>query len=780
MKKRTLRILAAIVAAILLVSIIAGCSRNTDDPNEIETPEFVFVPEVIQLPEGITDMQNLVYSDGKLYFTSFLMDEENYSYNTMLFSMDIDGTNMKALENYSGGDMPEGAMGQFFINAMRIDRDGNIWVVENGNFYGFELPEGVDLDEARESGEMWQYYYDLGNIMAVRKLDSTGRELLTVDISSLASDTEWFYIRTFSIDSYDNIYLATDQTIYVMTNDGRLQFRLEVQNWIDQLLTMSDGTVAFSGYMESGRALRTIDFVARTWGEDIPLPFNAGNIFPGGGEYSLVYTDNSNLFGISTETGETVKLLNWINSDIRNDGLGNITILPDGRVMCTNQRWNQSSGEVTFELIILTQVPYDTLPPRTILTLATVWLDWTLRNAIVDFNRTNTTYRIQVNDYSEFNTEDDWNAGLTRLTTEMISGRIPDMLDLQGLPYQQYVARGLLEDLYKFIDNDPTMSRRDLMEDIFRATEMNGGLYQIFTNFYIQTVVGHPSVLGPGMGWNMDEFAAVLRANPQAEYPMGFGITRASFLSDAVSISIDEYVDWARGMCYFDRGDFAQLLEFANTFPEEFDWSSMREDMMYRDPFEMIANGQQLMMSMGISDFRSIQMYRAVFGGDIVFKGFPTASRNGNALSVYSGIGMTSRCRDKEGAWTFMRTILTEEWQNANVTWGLPTNKAAFDEKLVEAMTPQYYIDEDGNEVEISMGGWGWGSMVLDWYAMTQQEADQLMELINSVSGVRFYEESLMNIINEGAADYFAGRSSAQDAARIIQSRASIFIAEQS
>jgi len=38
----------------------------------------------------------------------------------------------------------------------------------------------------------------------------------------------------------------------------------------------------------------------------------------------------------------------------------------------------------------------------------------------------------------------------------------------------------------------------------------------------------------------------------------------------------------------------------------------------------------------------------------------------------------------------------------------------------------------------------------------------------------------LMEIIDEGAVDFFSGRSSAQEAARIVQNRASIYIAEQS
>jgi len=61
-----------------------------------------------------------------------------------------------------------------------------------------------------------------------------------------------------------------------------------------------------------------------------------------------------------------------------------------------------------------------------------------------------------------------------------------------------------------------------------------------------------------------------------------------------------------------------------------------------------------------------------------------------------------------------------------------------------------------------------------------QEEADQLLELIDSVSGIVNRSMSLMEIIDEGAADFFSGRNSAQEVARIVQNRASIYIAEQS
>jgi ABC-type glycerol-3-phosphate transport system substrate-binding protein len=190
--------------------------------------------------------------------------------------------------------------------------------------------------------------------------------------------------------------------------------------------------------------------------------------------------------------------------------------------------------------------------------------------------------------------------------------------------------------------------------------------------------------------------------------------------------------------------------------------------------------GRQLMMTTWVDDFQRIQLDRAVFGGEMVYKGFPTESRNGHALQTGAGLAITSRASDPDGAWAFLRTILTEDWQRENVQWGFPTNMNVFNEMKERAMTPVGFItDDDGNEVEISNWGSGWGSVVVNIYAATQEDVDQIMELIDSVIGTSGNNESLMNIITEGAADFFAGRRTAQDAARVIQSRASIFIAEQ-
>src|SRR5699024_7767816 len=105
---------------------------------------------------------------------------------------------------------------------------------------------------------------------------------------------------------------------------------------------------------------------------------------------------------------------------------------------------------------------------------------------VLNFNRSSDKYRIEVTDYSEFNTEDDYSAGLTRLNTEIISGKAPDILVVDGLPVEQYAARGLLEDLYTYLDSDGELSRDDLYQSILSALEIDGKLYTAAPSFNLQ------------------------------------------------------------------------------------------------------------------------------------------------------------------------------------------------------------------------------------------------------------------------------------------------------
>ena len=64
-------------------------------------------------------------------------------------------------------------------------------------------------------------------------------------------------------------------------------------------------------------------------------------------------------------------------------------------------------------------------------------------------------------------------------------------------------------------------------------------------------------------------------------------------------------------------------------------------------------------------------------------------------------------------------------------------------------------------------------------YAMTQEQADKLWEAVTTCTKVMNFDDSIFDIVYEQAQAYFAGQKSAQDVARLIQSKVTIYVNEQ-
>lgn len=104
-------------------------------------------------------------------------------------------------------------------------------------------------------------------------------------------------------------------------------------------------------------------------------------------------------------------------------------------------------------LMKFTKVDPKDVADKTVLTLACYYLDWEVRKYVVEFNKSNPDYRITITDYSQYDTDEDYTAGITKLNTDIVSGKMPDILLLNdNIPVESYAAKGLFEDLYFYID----------------------------------------------------------------------------------------------------------------------------------------------------------------------------------------------------------------------------------------------------------------------------------------------------------------------------------------
>ena len=119
---------------------------------------------------------------------------------------------------------------------------------------------------------------------------------------------------------------------------------------------------------------------------------------------------------------------------------------------------------------------------------------------------------------------------------------------------------------------------------------------------------------------------------------------------------------------------------------------------------------------------------------------------------------------------------------------GLSAKADKLEEQFEKAMTPEYEIDangeykkdENGELIERPKTTWGYDSWEAEIFAATQEEVDAVKELIAVAKPYDMNDEEIFAIVNEEVAPFFKGQKSAQDVAKVIQSRVSIFISENS
>ncbi len=808
--KKNFRSLIASVLALVMILSLAACGKSESSGGQTasgggksggknaETPAFVYVSSFREVPnEKGQSIGAMCFTEDGFYTSSsdvvgrrepkegeveewegqFDIREESLSF------VSYDGRVTK-LENYEpfAFEAAEGRDGSVELSMLSVSPSGDLAALYHSWEYWFDAPEGMTEDDM----DYWNYYRYEENWF-LRIMDSTGREksLAPIDVP----ESEWFWANSMSFVD-DGILLTNSDGVFIFREDGTPAGTIKVAGYANDSFLLRDGTpcISYSDDRTGEMMLASVDLkngrVIQTW----KGPRNAYSFYSGGGDYDLYYQSGINIYGYKLETESGEKLFDWLNVDVMQQYLSGWTAREDGSFFAVTNIWDSKGENVTTEFVTLEKKAFADVPQKNEMTLACMWADTELQDAVIRFNR-NSNVRIKVLDYSEYNTDEDWNAGLTKLTTEIMAGTMPDIIALDGLPYQQMAARGLLEDLYPYIDRDSEISRDDFLPNVLRALEEGGKLCSTVTTFTVATLAGASRVVGDEPGWSFDELRAALATMPEGCTVLDEFTTSGDILRAELTIDSDYYIDWESGKVNFDSEAFTDLLEFSKLFPNYFDSYNYNWDE-YESESVRIADGRQLLVKMNLGSFDDILSTEAQFGGSMTYIGYPTVSGVGSYLNIQSGYGISSACTDKETAWQFLRGFMTENaLRNTGYYWGFPANRKLLEKKLEEAMTVEYrkdgqgnyILDDNGERIPESRGGfWGEGmDEPIEFYALTQEQADKVMEVIEKTDKLYMENTAVLDIIFEQTDAFYSGQKTAAEVAKIVQGKMLIYVNEQ-
>ncbi len=752
------------------------------------------VPINFELSGNVTCKNNLFYSVSTVYNN----EGDNYFSDSSIVVFDASGNTVLTIPAFKQTDPNEYA---YISGDVYADDAGNITFVLSYNKYD---------DEGNSESSNTLYTYD-----------STGNLVSSIDLSKVVTQEDNDnnrYFNNYIVDSQGNIYISLSTCIRVCDKSGNVLFTTPESNgdneWLNGLILTNSGVPAVYkySYSDTGSSAKLveIDLNAKGYGKEYELGSSINTIYSGSGDYLCYSSSDTGIMGVRADNLQTESVLNLLNLGIDNSNINSMAVNDDGSFVTVGYDYSGMTARSTLSLI--TPIDSSEVKEKKVLTLGCFYIDWNIRSQIAEFNKTNEDYTIYATSYSESNDTSDYTAALTKFNNEILAGNVPDILLISsGMPYNSYASKGLFADLYEFMDKDDVYNRDAFMPNVLKAMEKDGKLYEITPSFTVQTYAAKKSLVGDATSLTMDQANQILATMPEGATLTSDSqtMTASNFLSTAITFS--NFVDYTNATCNFDSPEFKAILETAKKYPAEIDYDALYNDNpnYWMEQETACRENRALLYSVYFNDFSTYTNTRdAYFGEDISFVGFPgsgASNATGSVISTGSEIAVSSKSKYKDGAWEFIKLVLDNavgEQDSGNygvaitsdasvaeaadeavkrITsqyYGLPVVKSQLQALGQQATIPQTYTDTDGTVQQVD-NTYYVGNTEVKVNLITQDEVNMLIDYFSTVDTIARYDESLTDIINEEANAYFKGTKSVDEAASLIQSRASIYLSEQ-
>lgn len=727
MDKRT----GKIFLFLLLLLLLAGCGKKEDVIPEESNDFYMAEYQIFHMGESAPYL-SIFDENGTVYFAGYGENKNGQLY----FLMPGD----KKPQEIELGLLPE-----TWITGMGYDQGGNLLLACS------QYEEGLELLE-------------------LKKLPAGGGSAQSLDVTNIFKNISGFEAGNIAGDTKGNYYIGDGTKLYMISPEGELLAVLEMESGIEELFPSKEDNLllarlASGAFVKVDGDKRNVQTLARD------ASFGNGIYFPGR-EKELLYTQGDVLYTCDIKDKTPDKVLSWTDCNVNSAGLQSFILLEDGRVAAFSAQ-SDESGEC--ELALLTKMDKEDMPEKTVVTYGCAFPGSMLYSQIVRFNKTSAKYHIELKQYGEGAA--DMEAVKNLIRTDILSGNAPDIIDIGAFFSEEerwdLIEAEALEDLNPYFDTDLSIRREDYLEKVLTVYEKDHALYAIMPTFGLYGLVGREADIGQSSLKTLEEMESFYSAHSNSG-KTAQGIGRERMLHILCQMNMDQLVDGETGECHFDGEYFTQLLEFAGQF------SAGTEQV----GLEQTRNGEVLFMEAALMSVADFQRYEYLFGEPVRIIGYPSASGNGlMALPCVSVLAMNGNAENKDGAWQFIRFLLEEDQQEEmgrSGAQGIPVKKTVVDTLCVKQMEAEYEEDGEGNLIEKSKGSWDLGDVVIEYYAITKEEADSFQALLQEI-GNRMETDSqqrILDIVQEEANAYFSGLKSAGETAGIIQNRAQNYMKE--
>ena len=382
---------------------------------------------------------------------------------------------------------------------------------------------------------------------------------------------------------------------------------------------------------------------------------------------------------------------------------------------------------------------------KEVLTLAVaadcpVWYEFT--QLFENFNLSQQEYQIDYTIYSDSPYGDA--EPMDVLRTKIMAGQSPDLFAFysDGNQAPPLAPRAVCADLRELL---PDVTEDNLLPGLFDLLTQDGALYELPLTVRVDTLI-MPSNLIDSPGVTLEDLETAREKIPEDWVPVDSWNTPGNLFGLTAAFCIGRFVDRETGTCRFETQEFINILDWCKNWGGDGSTPEAPEKTLMKLGW---------ISSLSWLASRGDTAKTWFDGAGYTYAGYPVGE-GGSAYLVLTSLGVSTSCQNLAGAKAFLAYCFSGKQES-----GLPANMEVLREELA-----QY---KAGNRT--------------DWYGEVENisEADEakFLELLSSVTVLEGMDQALENILSEEADAYFAGAATAQQAAKIIQSRASLYLQEQ-
>lgn len=771
--------ITAFITALLTLVNVCSCSTSSESkkhPQNLTAEKLTnaaYKREKANVPEEMTSLFLM-----KRYKDGYLLAGSTNDVSPAFFIADSTMTEFMPFE------IPELSTGISY-NLDTAD-DGSIVVLSNEADYG-GLPEP---DTESEDYDAQLYAENTTYSLFISKYSPEG-ELISRNELTEMYDTvspENVSIEGVYTCNGDSCVVTIRSTHYTIGTDGSFYGELRTDSAEKELSAVGENNsgelICAVSTSEEKLKICTIDAKSASINEsDIAYNFSdyiRGDLLAGTGDYTAYVCSRTAIYGIRSEDNSIEAVFDIQAAGINANTLQSVFFCDNGSLLVPEIDYMSAK---IYRYIPCDPSELENIPTVTIGTNGPGYGQGGVPflDMVTLINDSQSDYIVELKDYSAENAD----SPLDGMAQDILSGEAPDIIITDGLEYMRLDEKGAFVDLYDFMAEDDELNRDMFNQNILSLAEIDGHIYTLPTCFTIDTVVGKTKYFEGMESWSIDDYLDYLENSPQTDSEYFTREDASKYLS------ITDFIDMTNGTCTFDSEEYIRYLEFTARFQSIHDmpWLWDSEDVSdeetnirYTEQQLAYRNDKAFLAQDSICTFLSYFFTKhGTFGGeDITLVGYSTSDGTGTRANLYSRLAITETSDNKEAAWNVIKQFFSDEYYDN--CFYFPILQSKLEEQANESLEPVEYDDTDynGHYYHINLGSAVTDENNIKIGLPSQEDIDFTMNLINTVSSVENrWSEDIYTIVSEETKRFYAGECTAEQCAKVIQNRVSIYLSEK-